>query len=462
MPAHRSLYLLVAFTALLIISTLSGLAVWNNAREAQARIAILHERELGSQDALDDLRSSVYLTAILTRDALLDPGPDQVPEYLNQLSSIRNTARGTLQTLAHSTPDGFQSATISRLEEALETYWTTTEVMLRPSPENKPVQTLEMLRQRLHRRAEILKLVEQIEQVTTQNSAQEQARLAVAGREFRASLAWIAGASSLFGMAISTMTWMRLRSLEEQSLAAESELRMLSAELRTAQEQERKALSRELHDQVGQMLTGLRMELTAISRANETLGIGLSSRLDHAKAIVEQTLSIVRNIAMLLRPSMLDDLGLNPALNWLAKEVSRSSGISIQADVDPRADEMPEAHRTCLYRVVQEALTNATKHSGARAVEVRVDMISNWVQATVSDDGKGFESRPGKRKGLGLVGMEERVKELGGHMRVVSAPGRGTSVEVNLPRPMPVEESNDQDSDRGRSRDRSNRIKTAI
>jgi signal transduction histidine kinase len=113
------------------------------------------------------------------------------------------------------------------------------------------------------------------------------------------------------------------------------------------------------------MLTGLRLELSSLAPEHEDADSELSSRIAHAKSIVEQTLGMIRNIAMLLRPSMLDDLGLTPAVAWLVKDVSRSSGMEIEADVDPMLDLLPDAHRTCLYRVVQEALTNVCKHAGA-------------------------------------------------------------------------------------------------
>ncbi len=162
------------------------------------------------------------------------------------------------------------------------------------------------------------------------------------------------------------MAFTRLLRLELQSQRAESALRLLSGQIRTAQEEERKYLSRELHDQVGQMLTGLRMELAGMGKIHGEADSELSSRIVRAKGTVEQTLNIVRNIAMLLRPSMLDDLGLTPALVWLAKEVSRSSGIEIEVDIDPATDALPDAYRTCLYRVFQEALTNLSRHSEAK------------------------------------------------------------------------------------------------
>src|SRR5262249_9071988 len=152
----------------------------------------------------------------------------------------------------------------------------------------------------------------------------------------------------LLGLVIAGGTLARLLKLERQSQQAESELRLLSGQIRTAQEQERKYLSRELHDQVGQMLTGLRMELAGIARIHGDSESEVSSRIARAKGTVEQTLRIVRNIAMLLRPSMLDDFGLVPALAWLSKEVARSSGIEIHSNIDPAADRLPDALRTCI------------------------------------------------------------------------------------------------------------------
>jgi signal transduction histidine kinase len=264
----------------------------------------------------------------------------------------------------------------------------------------------------------------------------------------------------MLGGAIAAASLSRMLKLERQSQAAESELRLLSGQLRTAQEEERKHLSRELHDQVGQMLTGLRMELAGIARVLADSESEISSRIARAKGTVEQTLRIVRNIAMLLRPSMLDDLGLSPALAWLVKEMSRSSGIDIQSSIDSTVDSLPETQRTCIYRLVQEALTNAVRHSGARHAEVVIQARAGSVVGSVNDDGKGFDLASHKRRGLGLLGMEERVRELGGTIRVTSQPGHGTRVELRLPRPGVPEVESDTSPDRGRSRDRSGGVET--
>ena len=191
------------------------------------------------------------------------------------------------------------------------------------------------------------------------------------------------------------VTLMRLVRLERQSDAAAYGVRRLSAQLRTAQEAERKSLARELHDQVGQMLPESRMELAGLTGSEGLQGVD-AERLHHAKSTVEQLLRSVRNISMLLRPSMLDDLGLAPAVNWQVKEFSRLSGTSAEADVDAELDSLPDDHRTCLYRVVQEALTNCSRHARARQVLVKIESAADEVLAVVSDDGVGFDAAESK------------------------------------------------------------------
>jgi two-component sensor histidine kinase len=461
MRVRGSVLLVVGFTALLLVLAASAFAVWRNARNAQNRVAALHTAHLEAGSALSAIRASVYLAGILTRDYLLDPDPSNALKYVNQFQEIRARTEESFTTLEAQQQSPEQRAALSRLRSELEQYWDPTEVVLDWSPEEKRAQRAEMLRQRVRQREDIFALSQQVEHLMSENFERERQRITSADQEFRYSLGWTAALALLLGAGIAAVTLARVLSLERQSQMAESELRLLSGEIRTAQEQERKYLSRELHDQVGQMLTGLRMELTGIARTSGGDESDFASRIAHAKGTVEQTLRIVRNIAMLLRPSMLDDLGLSPALSWLLKEVSRTSGIEIEAEVDPAVDALPDSHRTCIYRVVQEALTNASRHSGARKLELALSPEGDWVLGTIADDGRGFESGVARRRGLGLLGMEERVRELGGSIRFLSQPGRGTRVEFRLPRPAGTEISNDANPHRGRSRDRSDRVEAS-
>jgi signal transduction histidine kinase len=461
MRARRSILLAAGLAALLFVIGISAAAVWWSARNAQERVAALQSAHMQAGVALAAIRANVYLNAILTRDYLLDPDPSHAQQYIDQFASIQANTEDSFRALEATGLEEEQKSALNQLRQELEAYWDPTEVVLDWSPEEKRVQRTQMLRQRIRRREEIFLLAEQVERLVTANFVREHQRITTADREFRISLGWTAGIALLLGFAIAGGTLVRMLALERQSHFAESELRLLSGQIRTAQEQERKYLSRELHDQVGQMLTGLRMELASIARIHADSEGEVSSRIARAKGTVEQTLRVVRNIAMLLRPSMLDDLGLVPALNWLFKEVARTSGFEVHSNVDPVVDRLPDAHRTCIYRVVQEALTNASRHSGARNLVVSLGSDGDSVIGAIVDDGHGFDRRTQKHKGLGLVGMEERVREVGGDIDVTSSPGKGTRIEFRLPWPRLAEVTGDKDSGRGRSRNRSDGVKAS-
>jgi signal transduction histidine kinase len=138
-----------------------------------------------------------------------------------------------------------------------------------------------------------------------------------------------------------------------------------------------------------------------------------------------------RTLALLIRPSMLDDFGLVPALNWYAREVTNRTGLNVVVEAGDAADNLPDEHKTCIYRLVQEAVNNAGRHANARTAEVVVRREDRRVLLTVRDDGAGFDTR--FVRGLGLLGMEERVRRLGGSFRIDSNLGRGTAIEAELP-----------------------------
>jgi signal transduction histidine kinase len=218
-------------------------------------------------------------------------------------------------------------------------------------------------------------------------------------------------------------------------------LQQLSARLVDAQETERRAISRELHDEVGQALGAL---LVDIGRLSTTLSGGHSevraevrpevkAQLDNLKSVAERTFQSVRNIALLLRPSMLDDLGLAAALEWQGREVSRRSEIEVSVEPESVPEDLPDEYKICIYRLVQEALNNAVRHSGARNATVVVTRLAKSILVRITDDGRGFD--PERARGMGILGMEERVKRLGGTLRVESQPAKGVTVTAELPIP---------------------------
>jgi len=458
MKSRTSSLLTVSFVALLVLIGVATFVVGYSARQAQIRVRELNEAGMASDDNLDTIRTNVYLLGILTRDYLLDSDAASAAQYTTQYETIRSSTEKSFDNLSALTDSQFPQNTLNALREEFAAYSDITGIVLNWSEEQKRRLGPDMLRRRLRRRMEVFALTEKVEQLVTASLEHQREEITQSDQQLRASLGWTSVIALLLGFMISALTLIHTTRLERRSYSSELELRRLSGQLRSTQEHERKRLSRELHDQVGQLLTALRMELNAVQRS--VTGSEGTLRLASAKHTVEQILNTVRNIAMLLRPSMLDDLGLVPALTWLCREMSRSSGIEITIDADKEANALPDAHRTCLYRVVQEGLTNAFQHSGARKVQVGLAMDSAEVACTIADDGRGFDVNSSTRKGLGLIGMQERIRDLGGAVRIASSLGRGTRVEIRLPRPIP-EVLNGTNSDRGRSRDRSDGIEAS-
>lgn len=216
----------------------------------------------------------------------------------------------------------------------------------------------------------------------------------------------------------------------------EDELRQMSQRLSEAQETERRAIARELHDEVGQSLTATRINLRDLEQQAE--GGPLAQRLTDASAIISDLLSKVRQMSLDLHPSVLDDLGLVPALRWCVRTRSAGSGLEVAWALPedlPRFDGMAEI---TLFRVFQEALSNVLKHAGAKHLAVGLAYSGGRLQLSMKDDGRGFDAEAARRhalsgKSLGLLGMQERVRLAGGEILMDSAPGKGTEVRVSLP-----------------------------
>jgi signal transduction histidine kinase len=197
-----------------------------------------------------------------------------------------------------------------------------------------------------------------------------------------------------------------------------------------AQEAERRALSRELHDEVGQSLGALLMDVSRL-KSQLSGSANLRDELDHIRNVAEKTVATVRNMSLLLRPSMLDDLGLVPAVEWQGREVSRRSQLEVEVHATDIPDDLPDDYKICIYRVVQEALNNAARHASAHHARVELKQGLRLIEVSISDDGSGFDAE--RVRGMGLLGMEERVRRLKGTLVIESKPGQGTEIRVQLP-----------------------------
>jgi two-component system sensor histidine kinase UhpB len=220
-----------------------------------------------------------------------------------------------------------------------------------------------------------------------------------------------------------------------------------AGQILSAQEQERKRIARELHDETSQVLTSLLISLALLEQAIE--GEEARRRVEDTRVLVHQTLRAVRNLSIDLRPSALDDLGLLPALRWYIKQYQQTCGVEVEFTATGLKQRLPAEMETALYRVIQESLTNTAKHAKARRAWVAVSEEPGRVTACIRDDGQGFDASavlrsPWQDRGLGLAGMQERAMLLDGTVRIESEPGGGTSIDVTIPLPataQPVEDA---------------------
>ena len=228
------------------------------------------------------------------------------------------------------------------------------------------------------------------------------------------------------------------KALEASRLAlqhSQQELRALTARLLTAQEEERRRISRDLHDDINQRLAMVVVELEGLERTSPELSATLSSRLRSLQDNVAELSEDIRHLAYQYHPSVLDDLGLTVALQRLVEDFSQRAGLPCTFSYEHVPELVPPEIATCLYRLTQESLTNAGKHAQAARIGVVLRGIDEELILTIMDDGVGFDSNEhrGSSPSLGLISMKERAHLIQGELQVESAPGRGTSIRIRIP-----------------------------
>ena len=227
------------------------------------------------------------------------------------------------------------------------------------------------------------------------------------------------------------------RRMLEESRVMQEQLRFLSHQILQAQEEERKRISRELHDEIAQTLTGINVRLATLKVGATGNTRELQSNISSTQRLVEKSVEIVHRFARELRPSVLDDLGLIPALHSFVKDFAKQSRLPIRLRVFAGVEQLDMAKRTVLYRVAQEALTNVARHARATQVQLDIEKISDGMRMKIKDNGRSFSVErtllAKKNNRLGLLGMRERVEMVGGRFTVESVSGHGTTIEVQIP-----------------------------
>jgi signal transduction histidine kinase len=247
----------------------------------------------------------------------------------------------------------------------------------------------------------------------------------------------LALAASLGIALLATLYAGRLESELREQRAKEAQhsadLQRLSSRLISAQEDERRTIARELHDEIGQALTAIKVELSLANKTVVAAGVP-PHVLDDARAIAEGALTTVRDLSQLLHPAMLDDLGLPAAIDWFIRGYSKRYDIRVDLIQEGITTRFARDIEVAAFRIVQEALTNAAKHGDSKACRVRLTGLPSALAVSIEDDGRGFEfDRHAGRRGLGLLSIRERVAQLRGIARIESSLGEGTRVHVEFP-----------------------------
>ena len=438
--------LVVGFAIVFGLWLLSGYELVRSLRDVERRVTDVHDSMLRGEQVLDTVRTSVLLGSIYLRDALIDTGSPSREYYREELDKIRADVERVLPAYLPEVESEVEREHWATLQTRLDQYWASREVAFAPNAPNTTAEAAALLRRSVvPARNSILEIVDAIAALQRTAQQRHDAEASLLYAEAQTRVLSMAGMAIIVGLIVAFVAARQVarleREIERQRLAEgqnRRDLERLSARLVTAQEEERRSLSRELHDAVGQALTAIKMEMGVALRGVETDSKARAS-LDEARAIAESTLQSVRDLSQLLHPSMLDDFGLPEALAAHLRGFSGRSGIRAQFTHERMDERLSPDIEVCVYRIVQEALTNVARHSGASSCTVALVRRDGMLHLTIEDDGRGIDTVAARAKdlprGLGLIGMRERAQALSGTFIIENRHEGGTCVTVRLPIP---------------------------
>jgi len=439
MYSRSSFVLAMGFGILVVLIAVLGFGAIRRADTIYAEVQNAQESYLQTEAFRRGIVTDLYLADILVRDYLLDPSSLNVQSHRQELLNTRDSLQQRLDHLSELVGEN-DSPRLARLQEEVEGYWDSLDPIFDWTPQEKSLQSSEFLRRKvLPRRQAVVDLAREMARINDENLSRARQRLQGSQDVLHSFLLRMMGFTLGLGIIVAMLTTRRVSILErkhdeqrKQIEETQNNLRRLSRRLVQAQELERRALSRELHDEVGQMMTALGMELGHLETLRSGNVEAFRNRMEEVKRLNTDAMRAIRDLAMGLRPSMLDDIGIEAALQWQGREFSRHTGVPATVRVDGSLDYLSDSQRTCIYRVVQEALTNCARHAKAKHVLVSLRADENGVVVIVQDDGIGFNTTAA-RGGLGLLGLQERVQELDGRVVLTSQRNKGTTIRVELP-----------------------------
>ena len=436
--------LAIGFLAVFSIWTFSGYDLLRGLGQVEERVTESRDSFIRGERVLSTIRTSVLLGSVYLRDALVDSGAITRQWYRDELNQIRADISVLLPAYVSGVHSPLERQQWALLQTELDDYHASTDVVFGPDMPRSAGSAATFLREKIvPRRDRILRILDRLAALRSVAEQRHQIETSLMYAEVRQRLLNTGLLSLLVGIIVAVLaTWYvgRLeREIERQrsnDVQNRRDLERLSARLVSAQEEERRVIARELHDEVGQALTAIKMELGVAQR-----GVPSDSReagsLAEARSIAETALQNVRDMSQLLHPSMLDDFGLPETLQTYLRGFSKRSGVRAQIATERMDERLPADVEVGLYRIVQEALTNVLKHAQATTCTVRLVRRDDHVHLTIDDDGRGIESNVDPavpaRRGLGIIGMRERAASLAGTFAIQNRPEGGTHISVRLP-----------------------------
>lgn len=405
--------------------------------------SVLRQAARDRSQRLASVRTYVVLSHTYLTEYLLAPEDPNSKALKAQLQDAHNGMMSALST--YHTCTSRDAASVKRLQTLLDQHWQGMGRTLNVPPAERRSNGAIYAEEVVPLRTSLLEITATVDRADARQTAATEAQIQQSFEHMGSRLALLLNVALAVALLLALGCIAYILRIERQNRRRYAEivkgrgaLQQLSARLVNAQETERRTISRELHDQVGQSLNALLVDAANLASRLPTSDATGRHYLNNIRSLADSSVNSIRDIALLLRPSMLDDLGLVPALEWQAREVSRRSGIRVNVIAENVPDSLDDALRTCVYRLVQEALHNVSRHSRAGNATVKVLPQDESLVVSIEDDGAGFDVA--NTKGLGLLGMEERVHQLGGILQVESQPGRGTTVLATLPSTVRVTE----------------------
>ncbi len=411
------------FAAILLLLAASAFEAFRLQTVGGAEQQAAYRRFLETDEAIAAFRRTVWLGGIYSRDYFLSPTPAGRERFFRRMTELQVQGEQALSTLRVLAPKPLEALGLpAEFRVFLK------ELRQSTGSPNSYIETV-----LVPRRLSAFALIEEFRNHGRSELVQAQNRYLAERAAATRTLVFLLSASLAVGLAVAFFSLRIAARVERERQIHSLELEKLSARLLEIQEEERRSLSRELHDEVGQSLTALRMEIShAMSMLPDS---NAHTRLARARELAERTIRMVRDISLLLRPSLLDDLGLGAALQWQLEDFGRRSGIRTEFEGAELGEDLSDAAKTCIFRIAQEALHNCEKYSRASLVRVILAQDEHTLLLEVQDDGVGFllSDRGLPRHGTGILGIKERAQKLGGALLLESRPQAGTRLLVRLP-----------------------------